>query len=109
MVLELLISTLKKATYFYCPQFRIINLPCQNENAKLGSNSNFLKKGVKKIKFEKGVPFGNFRKMGASRPINGREAWGRRPPAHPMGGRSENFSQALPEGFFANKKLFLFA
>jgi hypothetical protein len=47
--------------------------------------------------------------MGTSRPINGREAWGRRPPAHPTGGRSKIFSQVPPEGLFANKKLFLFA
>jgi hypothetical protein len=47
--------------------------------------------------------------MGTSRQINGREAWGRRPPAHPMGGRSQNISQAPPEGLFTNKKLFLFA
>jgi hypothetical protein len=69
----------------------------------------FFKKRVKKIKFEKVCRFENFRKMGASRPINGREAWGRRPPAHPAGRRSQNFSQAPPEGLFANKKLFLFA
>jgi hypothetical protein len=47
--------------------------------------------------------------MGTSRPINGREAWGWRPPAHPTGGMSENFSQAPPEGLFTNKKSFLFA
>jgi hypothetical protein len=47
--------------------------------------------------------------MGASRPINGREAWGWLPPAHPTGGMSQNFSQAPPKGLFANKKLFLFA
>jgi hypothetical protein len=47
--------------------------------------------------------------MGASRPINGREAWGRRSPVHPTGGGSKNISQALPEGLFTNKKSFLFA
>jgi hypothetical protein len=71
--------------------------------------SDFFKKRVKKLNLKKGYRFENFRKMGASRPINEREAWGRRPPAHPTGGRSENFSQAPPEGLFANKKLFLFA
>jgi hypothetical protein len=37
--------------------------------------------------------------MGTSRPLIGREAWGRGPPAHPVGGR-------FPKGLFAN---FLFA
>jgi hypothetical protein len=67
----------------------------------------FFKKRVKKLN-SKRCRFGNFRKMGASRPINGREAWGRRPPAHPTGGRFQNFSQSSPESLFANKKLFLF-
>jgi hypothetical protein len=47
--------------------------------------------------------------MGASRPINGREAWSRRPPAHPTGGRFQNFSQTPSESLFANKNFFLFA
>jgi hypothetical protein len=38
---------------------------------------------------------GEIRKMGASRPLNGRVAWGRGPPAQPAGGMS-------PEGLFAN-------
>jgi hypothetical protein len=40
--------------------------------------------------------------MGTSRPLIGREAGGRGPPAHPAGGR-------FPEGFFANNKVILFA
>jgi hypothetical protein len=46
--------------------------------------------------------------MGSSRPLIGREAWGRGPPAHPTGGRFQNFLQAPPEGLFMNKKFFLF-
>jgi hypothetical protein len=67
----------------------------------------FLKKDKKIIKFEKGCRLAKFRKMGTSRPINGQEAWGRGPPAHPTGGRSQNYFQAPPEGLFANKKTFL--
>jgi hypothetical protein len=47
--------------------------------------------------------------MGTSRTLIGREAWGRGPPAHPAGGRFENYFQAPPEGLFANKKSFLIA
>jgi hypothetical protein len=39
---------------------------------------------------------GKFREMGASRPLNGRDAWGPGHPAHPAGGMS-------PEDLFANK------
>jgi hypothetical protein len=65
----------------------------------MGGLGNFLKKRVKKIKFKKGCLFGNFQKMGASCPINGREAWGRRPPAHPTiqrAGGSKIFPSPLP-------------
>jgi hypothetical protein len=43
--------------------------------------------------------------MGTSHPINGRKAWRRKPPAHPTGERFQIFSQAPPEGLFANKIL----
>jgi hypothetical protein len=47
--------------------------------------------------------------MGASRPIIGREAWGRGHPAQPEGGILKKLFPGPPEGPFANKKLFLFA
>jgi hypothetical protein len=43
--------------------------------------------------------------MGTSHPINGREAWGRAPPAHPTGERRQIFSRGPREGLFANKKI----
>jgi hypothetical protein len=48
-----------------------------------------------------------FRKMGTSRPMNGPEGRGQRPPAHPTGGRSENYFQTPPEGLFTNKTFFI--
>jgi hypothetical protein len=50
--------------------------------------SDFFKK-VKKIKFEKECRRGKF--LSTSRLINGREVWGRTPPAHPTGGRCQIF------------------
>jgi hypothetical protein len=48
----------------------------------------FFKKGLKKIlNSKKGCRFGKFLKMGTSRPIKGRAAWGRRlPPIQRAGG-----------------------
>jgi hypothetical protein len=54
------------------------------------------------------VLFWKFSKNGYL-PPDQREAWGRRPPAHPIGGRSQKFFQTSPEGLFTNKKFFLFA
>jgi hypothetical protein len=51
---------------------------------------------------------GKIEKMGTSRPLIGREAWGRGPPAHPAGRRFQKFFQAPPEGLFTNNKSFLF-
>jgi hypothetical protein len=60
------------------------------------SSQNFLKKELKKLNSKKRCRFKKFPKMGTSRPINGREAWGRTPPAHPTAGgessRIRNFS-----------------
>jgi hypothetical protein len=78
--------------------------------AQDGHDENFFKKGVKKLNSKKGCRFGKFpKKIGTSRPINGREAWGRTHPAHPTDGRCQIFFQAPLEGLFVNKKLFLFA
>jgi hypothetical protein len=52
---------------------------------------------------------GKIRKMGTSRPLIGREAWGRGLPAQPAGGRFQKYFEARPESLFANKKSFLFA
>jgi hypothetical protein len=68
---------------------------------------NFFRKGVKKLNSKKGCRFEKFSKVGTSRPINGREAWGRITPAHPTGGRCQIFFQVPPESLFANKKKFL--
>jgi hypothetical protein len=73
-----------------------------------GKKGSFLKKGLKKFKFEKRCRFGTIRKMGTSRSLIGREAWSRGPPAPPAGGRFEKYFEAPPEGLFANKKSFLF-
>jgi hypothetical protein len=51
---------------------------------------------------------GKIWKMDTSRPLIGREAFGRGPAAHPAGGRSQINFEAPPEGLFANKKSFLF-
>jgi hypothetical protein len=51
---------------------------------------------------------GKIEKMGTFRPLIEREVWGRGPPAYPAGERLEKYFQAPPEGFFANKKSFLF-
>jgi hypothetical protein len=69
----------------------------------------FFKKGLKKLNSKKGCRIGRFGKMGTSRPLIRREAWGRGPPAHPTGGRFQNFLQAPPKGLFMNKFFFLFA
>jgi hypothetical protein len=74
----------------------------------LGQRRGVFLKRDKKLNSKKGCRLAKFRKMGTSRPMNGREAWGRAPPAHPTGGRFQNYFQAPLEGLFANKKLFLF-
>jgi hypothetical protein len=52
------------------------------------------------------VPVWNNSENGTSRPLIGREAWGRGPPAQPAGGMFEKYFEAPPEGLFANKKNF---
>jgi hypothetical protein len=77
-------------------------------HAARGPHANFFKKRFKKIKFEKGADLEIFQKS-TSRPTNGREAWGRKLPAHPTGGRCQIFFYTPPESLFVNKKLFIFA
>jgi hypothetical protein len=40
-----------------------------------------------KLNLKKRCRFEKFSKISTSRPINGREAWGWKPPAYPMSGR----------------------
>jgi hypothetical protein len=64
---------------------------------------NFLKKGLKKLKFEKGVPVGNNSKNGCLPPVDRAGCVGPGTPRPSIG--FQKYFQTPPKGLFANRKV----